>query len=146
MKLNSGTAIAAFYATFMVALLYFVIKSTTYDNSLVMDNYYEQDLKYQEHYDKVVNNQALEQKVKIKIHPNDQSIDFLFPDNMKKVKGNIHFFCPSTKYGDVRKAIQVDEHGTMKVTTKTFKSGRWKIKLDWKNGEKNYYEEFEIVL
>lgn len=146
MKFNWGTGIALFYSLFMVVLLYFVIKSTTYDNSLVIDNYYEQDLNYQQHYNKVLNNQGLQQKIKINYHTGDQFIEFLFPSDMEKAEGNIHFFCPSTKHRDMNKVIQLDEDRTMKVATQSFINGRWKIKVDWKSGSKNYYEEFEIVL
>ena len=60
MKLNWGTGIAAFYLLFMVVLLSFVIKSRSYDHSLVTTNYYEQDLKYQQQYDKLANTLALD--------------------------------------------------------------------------------------
>ena len=51
--MNWGTGIAIFYGTFMVIMITFVIKSRSVDHSLVMDNYYEEDINYQSHMDKL---------------------------------------------------------------------------------------------
>jgi hypothetical protein len=45
MKFNWGTGIAIFYIIFVVSLVFQVFKSRQYDHSLVVDNYYEEDIK-----------------------------------------------------------------------------------------------------
>jgi hypothetical protein len=51
MKLNWGTGIAIFYGLFMVIMITFVVMSRNVDHSLVMEDYYEADINYQEHKD-----------------------------------------------------------------------------------------------
>lgn len=146
MKLNWGFGIALFYASFMVILLFFVIKSTTHDNSLVIENYYEQDLKYQSHYDRLLNTQRLKQQVVFKKNGAEQTIEIQFPKEMKKIKGSIHLFRPSTKHRDVFLEVNVDKNGITTFSTRQLISGRWKIKMNWQNGNKEYYSEKDIEL
>ena len=146
MKLNWGFGIALFYATFMMVLLFFVFKSTTYDNSLVADNYYEKDLQYQSHYDKIVNSNSLPQQVAIAYNAEADQVELQFPQNMKDVKGTFHFFDPRTKHRDIIKPIKLDENGQMNISTKNLVPGRWKFKLDWEDASKAYFKETEFVL
>ncbi len=146
MKLNWGFGIALFYLSFMTILLYFVFKSTTYDHSLVMDNYYEEDLKYQEHYDKMSNQMALTKSLVISQNDEAQYLRFEFPGNMKEVKGKILLFCPSTKHRDIEKDIELDANNKMLIRTNNMVSGRWIIKADWTANDIPYYKETEIVL
>ena len=67
MKINWGTGIAIFYTLFASVLVMVVIKSKQYDHSLVVDNYYEEDLHYQSHFDKLVNSQQAGMAVQISL-------------------------------------------------------------------------------
>ncbi len=146
MKFNWGTGITLFYACFMAILLFFVVKSTTHDNSLVMENYYEQDLKYQSHFDRIVNANKLKQQITFKQNPTAQNIELKFPEKLKKIKGQIHLFRPSTKNRDVFLEVKIDKEGMMVIPTKNLKSGRWKIKVNWEDDSKEYYTEKDIEL
>jgi nitrogen fixation protein FixH len=146
MKLNWGFGIATFYASFMVILLYFVFKSTTHDNSLVMDNYYEQDLKYQSHYDKVVNTMQLKEQPTFEQDATAQTLNIQFPQGMNNSEGSVHLFRPSTKHQDITVPLKLNEDGRMSIPTKLLSAGRWKIKMDWKSEQKDYYLEKAIEL
>lgn len=146
MKLNWGYGIAIFYASFMVVLLYFVIKTTTHDNSLVMENYYEQDLKYQSHYDRVVNTKRLKQPVTFKQNDAAQTIEIQFPEGIKNIRGTVQLFRPSTKHRDMTLAVTTDESKMMVISTKQLQPGRWKIKMNWEGDEKEFYSEEYIEL
>ncbi|MEM8907888.1 MAG: FixH family protein [Bacteroidota bacterium] len=146
MKFNWGFGIALFYLSFMVTLVYVVFKSTTYDHSLVMDNYYEQDLQYQQHYEKLQNAQALAQQVSVQYDDQAKTIAFQFPEHDQLVKGTIHFFCPSTKHGDWVEVIKLDEQQKMTIAKPQLMAGRWKIKIDWTDTNKKYFQETEMML
>ncbi|MEM1322532.1 MAG: FixH family protein [Bacteroidota bacterium] len=146
MKINWGISIAIFYTSFMVVLLYFVFKTRDYDHSLVMDNYYEQDLKYQQHYDKMENNLSLKEELQIRYDGRQGEIILHFPEAMKDVEGQVLFFRPSTSKLDFTKAINLDEQYTMRVSTREVQTGRWTIKVDWTAGGNTYFKTSEIVL
>ncbi|MFK8105458.1 MAG: FixH family protein [Saprospiraceae bacterium] len=146
MKLNWGASIAIFYACFMAILLYFVIKTTTYDHSLVLDNYYELDLNYQSRFDKISNQQSLAKAVEANYHTEKEIVELVFPSTMNKSTGTVLFFNPRTKYEDHTQPLRLDSTGRMQIPTQDFTAGRWKINIDWEHAKKAYYQEIEIIL
>ena len=62
MKLNWGTGIVIAFGLFMTFILFFVFKvqsNSKYDNELVTENYYQQELKFQSNIDKEENSKNL---------------------------------------------------------------------------------------
>ncbi len=146
MKFNWGTGIAAFYGFFVLALVFQVIKSTQYDHSLVSDEYYADDLAYQQHYDKLVNSQQLKEDLSIVRNDSGTAIELKFPAGIEKVRGEIHFFCPSDSGQDFRLPLQLNAAGEQIVSTQGLKSGLWKVKVDWKGDGKAFYKEEVIII
>ncbi len=146
MKFHWGHGIAVFYIAFMFVLLMFVFKSTTYDHTLVMDNYYEQDLKYQQHYDKVANQMALVEGLVIAQNEEAGYIRLAFPAEMHSVEGSILLFRPSASHKDISTTIELDDKNNMLVRTHQLARGRWILKADWVADGVPYYKEMEIVL
>ena len=145
MKFNWGTGIALFYGTFVAVLLYFVLKSTGQDNSLVSEDYYAEDLQYQEHYEKLHNAASLEQDLVIRENDGLGQVEFSFPEKLGKAEGEILFFCPSDSHADFRVTIQADERAFQAISSRNLKKGFWKIKVDWQAGGRQYFKETGIV-
>lgn len=145
MKFNWGTGIAAFYGFFVLALVFQVIKSTQYDHSLVSDEYYADDLAYQEHYDKLVNSQQLDQDLRILQNDGKTAVELTIPENIDRVRGVVHFFCPSDSRQDFRVPLQPNANGKQVVSTQGLKSGLWKVKVDWKGDGKAFYKEEAVI-
>jgi len=147
MKFNWGMGIAIFYTTFVVALVYQVVKSTQYDHSLVAEEYYAKDLAYQQHYDKLVNSNNLQQDLQITKVRNQSEVSLQFPKDLGALSGEIHFFCPSASTQDFRVDIDPDEAGRQTVSVEGLKPGLWKVKVDWKaESGKAYFKEESVVL
>ena len=144
MKFNWGTGIAIFYSVFVLVLVFAVFKSRNYDHSLVSNQYYADDLNYQEHYDKLVNANMLEEDLKIWNKKQKGVVELQFPKELKKVGGEIHFFCPSHSASDFRMTIQPDSENVQLVPTEGLRKGLWKVKVDWNAENKAFYKE-EVI-
>ncbi|MFN7115801.1 MAG: FixH family protein [Saprospiraceae bacterium] len=144
MKFNWGTGIALFYGTFVIVLVFAVFKSRTYDNSLVSDHYYADDLAYQQHYNKLKNNQTLLHD--LNIIKEDKNITFQFPAEVGTAQGEIQFFCPFDSKQDFKVTISPDNKQLQIVDISKLKTGRWKIKVNWQANGKDYYKEEAIIL
>lgn len=144
MKLNWGSGIAIFYTCFVLAFVFLVFKSTQYDNSLVSNDYYADDLKYQEHFDKLLNSSLLVQDLKIWNKTQKQEVELLFPAIGGEVKGEIHFFRPSDSKLDFKIAIKTDAENVQSIPTNGLKQGLWKVKVDWQAAGKAFYTEEAI--
>jgi nitrogen fixation protein FixH len=147
MKINWGTGIAIFYTVFVLAMVTAVIRSTYFDNSLVSDNYYADDLNYQQHYDKLANSQALEKDLEIAQNKAAGLLELHFPGNLEDISGEIHFFCPSKSALDFRIPVQPDDKNQQVIPIeKLKKEGLWRVKVDWKAGKKPFYKETIITI
>ncbi len=146
MKFNWGTGIAVFYSVFVLALLYQVFKSTTYDHSLVSEHYYADDLAYQQHYDKLANAMKLEEDLKVWNKIQQSVVELHFPEEFAEVSGEAYFFCPSDKKSDFRVPVQLQDGHVQRISTEGLRSGLWKVKVDWEAEGKAYYKEVSITL
>jgi hypothetical protein len=146
MKLNWGTGIAIFYSLFVIVLVAFVFKSMTYDNSLVVEDYYQKDIDYQQHYDKVKNASQLKTDLTIDIDRNNKSIRFQFPSEFQSVSGDIQFYKPDNKKLDFNIPVETDSNNVLQYDFSKLAQGIWKIKVEWQSQAKSYYKEKRIHL
>ena len=147
MKFNWGTGIVVAFVAFISFILYFVITMSTnkkYEHDLVIENYYGQELEFQNAINKEINSQTLKQDIVWKRTSEGLLIEF--PDNFKpeEITGTISLYRPSNKLLDFETSIQLSD-STFLITDKRLLDGRWNLKIDWKvNGEEYLYKK-EIV-
>ena len=146
MKFNWGHGIALFYIIFATVLVIFVVKSTFHDHSLVVENYYEEDLNYQQHYDKLLNSKKLSKDVLISHDPKASNIKIQFPKEHGAVDGVIHFYRPSDKSKDVKMEISLDQNFEQTLPVSELSPGLWKLKVDWNAGGVSFFKEETVVL
>ncbi len=146
MKWNWGLGIALFYGSFMAILLFFVIRSTHYVHSLVMDNYYEQDLNYQAHYQKVANANAAAETLAIEYRAEENLLRLAFASQTHSPTGTVVFFRPSDAEQDFTQTLALNADQKMDIPTQNLARGRWKVKVDWAQEGREYYREMEIFL
>ncbi len=146
MKLNWGTGIAIFYSLFAATMVGMVVYSKNFDHSLVVKNYYEEDLKYQSHIDKVNNANQLATDLQIVEDKAESTVRFEFPTGISQVAGQIVFYKPDDESKDFSVKIKPDETGKMLVPTADLTTGRWTVKVDWQGDGKAFYKEETLVL
>lgn len=144
MKFNWGTGIALFFSVFVLSLVYQVYRSTQYDNSLVSDEYYADDLRYQEHYDKLANAQALAEDLKIRNVQQKEELEIHFPEGFEQLGGEVIFFSPAFKSRDFRLPVKPGTDGVQYIPTEELPKGNWKIKVDWTGDGKPFYKEQDV--
>ena len=145
MKLNWGMGIFAAYVVFMIIVLGTVAFTTTVDVNLVADDYYEQELKYQNEIDKKERTNQLAEQVAIKLQNENLKISYpkLFASN---ISGKINFYRPSDQKLDFALDIKTDTTGLQFVPIQKLAKGFWKIKVDWLYSGKEYLNEKNIVI
>jgi len=146
MKFNWGTGIFLAYTIFAIALFSFVYQSTKQDNSLVVDNYYEEDLQYQQQYERMQRANSLSAPVKVQFDQSAASVVVTFPEEVSAPSGSIHFYRPSDQRFDFRVDLAVDEKGGQLVPVKGKLGGRWIVKILWEEAGNEFYVERDLVL
>ncbi|MFK7933781.1 MAG: FixH family protein [Saprospiraceae bacterium] len=145
MKFNWGTGIAIFYTIFAAFIFTMVYKSRSVNHSLVSKEYYAEDLKYQQHYVKLVNTRNLNELPKL-IKKADQKVAVQFPQQFTAPKGELWIFSPISDRLDRKVPIQVDSERLQLLPTDKLPAGRYKLKIDWQGDGKDYFSELEFYL
>ena len=140
-KFNWGHGIFLFYTVFVCVLASALIASRGVDHSLVVDDYYAQDIAYQSTYEKTQNSLT---SADVNIDYDEaHSVLYLNLHTEQQVSGQVQFYRPSDKTMDF--TLELDT-ALKTVSTADLASGRWVLKIDWKQGTESYYTEEEVFL
>jgi hypothetical protein len=146
MKLNWGTGIALAYGSFAIVMVGLALQTTKHDVGLVKKDYYDDDINYQVHYDKMKNARDLKTDLVIKLDSMGKNIVLQFPADLPQPTGKVLLFRPSQTGVDESIEIKADTQNEQLLSTESLKSGLWKIKVDWNVAGKDYYKEQGLVL
>jgi len=146
MKFNWGTGIFFVLTFFIVALIAFFIFINNLDINLVEGNYYEKELVYQEHIDKINNTSSLPGKIKVVQEPGIIIIQFPQLDTAITPIGSLMFYRPSDPEKDFTVPLQLNDSFLQAIDITTLDKGKWVIKLDWEMGVKAYYFEESVFI
>lgn len=146
MKLNWGTAIVIAMISFIVFILTFVYRSAVmdeYQHELVSEDYYGDELHYQEEIDKVNNASKLE--VDVELIRIDDGIVLRFPKGMEsqKISGTLSLQRPSNKSLDLNIPIELSGHDLL-VPDQKLASGKYIVVVDWKYEKSEYMFKDQI--
>lgn len=147
MKINWGTAIVIAFIGFIAFIMYFVINMMTnkkYDHDLVVENYYQQELKFQETIDKEENANNLSQQITWK--KTTEGILITFPNNLNAddIEGKVFLYRPSNKQLDFEIPISMSNH-TLLIPDNRLLDGRWNLSVDWTYQNESYLFKEAII-
>jgi len=143
-KINWGTGIIIAFICFIAFILYFVIAMNTnkkYNHDLVTEDYYNEELQYQNDIDKQNNAKSLNKN--ITYHKTNEGIIIQFPKELEieKITGKVFLYRPSNKQLDFEIPISLSNTHLL-IPDKSLVDGRWNIKIDWQyNGNSYLFKE-----
>ena len=147
MKINWGTGIVIAFIAFISFIMYFVILMSTnkkIESDLVTENYYGQELEFENDLNKQRNAQALKENITWKHIPEGLMINFPKDMNPTDITGKVFLYRPSNKQLDFESSISLSEHNLL-IPDKRLLDGRWNIKIDWEYKGNSYVYKKEIV-
>ena len=140
-KFNWGTGIFIFYTIFAAILFNAVYRSTQHDHSLVVENYYEEDINYQSRYNQIQNSRSLEAGLVIELNKKEKIISLDFPKDKKEISGDILLYRANNKKLDQHIPIQLNAENKMLIPTNDILMGRWKMEVEWKTDGESYFDK-----
>lgn len=140
MKINWGTGIALALGAFMLFILSFVYKAFTndkYDHHLVSEEYYKDEVNFQQEIDAVANAKKLNESIQLK--NTEKGILITFPSDVanKKIEGTIDFQRASNVKLDFSLPISLAENKLLIPNSKLAK-GLYNVRIDWSVGTTKY--------
>jgi len=146
MKFNWGTKIAILYLGFVALILTLVFKSMAQKVDLVSDDYYEQEIKFQDQLNGLKNTGEL--KGNFMISAKEQSVKIEIPEGLRdqQLIGKVKFYRPSDNALDVEFPLSVSKEGEQVINSSKFKRGSYKIQFKFKANNKDYYYEESLFM
>jgi nitrogen fixation protein FixH len=136
-----GWKIALFYGSFVAFMLFMVFMAVRQDFDLVADDYYEQEIAYQDRIDQM--NNARSDGQKVTITKSDGGYELAFSGMAENVK--VQFFRPSDESKDV-----IIEEATVEeplvVAADRFSMGKYLVKVEWRSNGKTYFQEQNLFV
>lgn len=147
MKISWGTGIVIAIISFVGFIMYFVVTMSTdtaYSHDLVVEEYYKQELAFQDQLNKEQNAQGLSKNISIERTGEGMMISFPEELDYKEIAGKVFLYRPSNKQLDSEIPLSLSSHQLL-VPDKSLIGGRWNINVDWTHDGKGYYFSKEIV-
>ena len=146
--MNWGAKIVLSFVCFFGVIFTMAYISMNQDINLVADNYYEQELAYEDQIERIKNTQGLSEKPQMVLDRVEREARLVFPNELigKVSEGKVHFFRPSNSALDKEFTIVLDQEGFQAFDISAFPAGLWKAKVSWEWKNREYYEEITIVL
>ena len=147
MKINWGTGIVLAFIGFISFIMYFVVSmniDSKYDHDLVTEDYYKQELEFQNDINKETNAKSLEKNITWK--KTNEGLLLHFPEtfNIENITGKVFLYRPSNKQFDFDTTISLSNYNLL-IPDKRLLDGRWNIKVDWQYKGKAYLYKKEII-
>jgi len=141
--MNWGYKILILYSVFIVGILTMVYKASQQKVELVSENYYEQEVKFQDQYNRMQNSNHPENKLVVNASLGTAEIQFPASYVNSKVDGKITFFRPDNKNLDFSIPVELSS-GIQKIQSDKLTKGYWKVQIYWNADGKPFYQEDKV--
>lgn len=143
MKFNWGVGVFVGYGLFVVFILFLVYKSTQTKVDLVAEDYYQQELQFQDVINKKQRYVNLDSGLVFSVDKGQLTLTF--PPQHQNPKGTVVVYRPANKSYDRQFEIKTLNR-QMEVEIKNAPVGLYKLIVDWKSGSEAYFFEEDVYL
>lgn len=143
--MNWGKKIALAYSLFVAFMIMLVVACVKQnDIFLVSDDYYKQEIEYQDRIDNIANAEQLESPVTVELNDETNTLRIDLTRESAGANGKVTFFRPSNPELDREFPVKLSVDGTQDFSTKSLAKGLWLIKVEWQKDGKSYYKEQKV--
>lgn len=140
--MNWGKSIVVAFILFASFIGVLVSVCLRQDIALVADDYYEQELRYQDQLDRVYNTANLAVKPEIRLK--DKSLEVEFSRFKDITSGSVEVFRPSDQRFDRRFKLGNSNLVIQEFDVSNLPTGMYKVRLQWAMDDKEYFLESMI--
>lgn len=139
--MNWGNRIVLAFICFAAFIGYMVVKAFQEDFDLVAEDYYAQEINYQDKLNKLSN--TAEDGLKVIVKQKGEEVILEFPD---QASGKIDFYHPSRKMFDRSFDIKLSDENTQRIAKSDLVPGSYRVNISWRSGEEDYYQQSSIYI
>jgi hypothetical protein len=143
--MNWGYKLMFAFCAFALLIGTLVYKSMHTKFDLVSQEYYKDELHYQDRIESINNANKLSNA---NVTQDAASVIITMPKEMQgeKLKGEAWFYCKTDAAKDIKIQLSPSEEGVQVIDKKRLSKGNYQVKLDWKDSKESYYIEKDIII
>jgi nitrogen fixation protein FixH len=138
--------IIAFFVILICCLAGMVVIASTHRESMVSEDYYEHELKFQNQINDAA--RATQCGARIDLDAAARSVVLRMPAGLAtgNLSGTIEFYRPSASELDRQFAVHPQPDGTQRVDISTLAPGPWVVREKWTAAGQDYFLEQKIII
>jgi hypothetical protein len=135
-------------ALFVAGTATLIVVACSQHTDLVTPDYYEQELRFQGHIDRVQRTRSSAPQASVAYNAAAQSITVSLPPAQVRppVTGRIELYRPSAAGLDRAINLEPDARGIQRLDASGLAPGLWKVRVSWTAAEQTYYLEQKVVV
>lgn len=145
MKLNWGYKIAVVYLLFVAGIIYLVVQASRQNIDLVTENYYAEEIQYQQRINEKNNAQSLSAPLDVNVQHGVLTVSFPQEFSQKELQGEVLLYCPSDARKDLSRNLLM-QGNKMKISLPEQNQGFHQLKVKWESEGVKYYFEKNLML
>jgi len=146
MKINWGTGIVIgliLFIGFILVMVFMMSTEDKYNYDLVTEEYYKEELQFQDEIDAENNTFQLSEQVKVVREPEGLLLIFPMEIEENKVSGTVYLYRPSNKRLDFEIPLELTKSKLL-IPKDRLLDGRWNIIVRWRMNDTDYLFKEEI--
>jgi hypothetical protein len=138
---NWGTGLAIAITVGVLGIVFLVYRAQSMSAELVTEDYYAEELKFQDEINARTNANTLSDSVRISIEGNTVIVAFPKECVGQSIKGKLYFYSPVASLQDYTIPLAIDAHGLQAIPAQKIASGSYRVKIHWTMQNKPYYTD-----
>jgi len=138
--------IVLFFVLLVCCLAGVVTIAATHRESMVSENYYEQELKFQERIDSAARAQKSGARIQLEAGAGKLVVAVPAEQVAQKCAGVIEFYRPSSPALDCTFPLALGADGSQAVDVSKLAAGLWQVRVKWNAGGQGYFLEQKITI
>ena len=141
-------AIIAYFIVFASAMAAWITFAVRQNMDLVRQDYYEEEIRYQQQIDRQNRTQAIRSEVNVSYDGAQQAITLTLPSThaRQQASGTIQLYRPSDASLDRTVQLVVHAEGTQRLDAKALRPGLWKVRIQWTTAGQDYFFDQSVVI
>ena len=138
--------IIAFFGLLFCGMATIVTIAATHRESMVSENYYEQELKFQDQIDSAARAQKTGANIQLDAATRKLLVAVPAAQLAQKFSGAIEFYRPSAPELDREFQFLPRADGTQALDVSQLAAGLWQVRVKWNAGGQDYFLERKITI
>ena len=146
MTFNWGHKLTLGFLAFAGMIIYMVIQSMNTHYDLVSNEYYKEELQYQQVIDGTSRANQLSSQITVTQAGNQLIIQL--PNEMQHttVTGSLLFYSADNSKKDKTITLQTNEQAMQTMDSRAFIPGKYTVKIRWQNNGEQYFTEVPVTI